>query len=167
MAGIVQYKQNTAIDSQDALEDSLASKNNDSLNALQIQNIGVGLLGLSPISGTTGMLNTNVGFDRINQSLKIILHTVKGEIPMLPKLGSNVDKLLFEQIDDVLDDDLQFAITDAINQFESRIKVMEVLISHDDRVQNKLYVTVSYLLTNTNIQHEFEETIYTSNGGVE
>lgn len=167
MAGIVQYEQNTAIDSQDALEDSLASKNNDSLNALQIQNIGVGLLGLSPISGTTGMLNTNVGFDRINQSLKIILHTVKGEIPMLPKLGSNVDKLLFEQIDDVLDDDLQFAITDAINQFESRIKVMEVLISHDDRVQNKLYVTVSYLLTNTNIQHEFEETIYTSNGGVE
>lgn len=167
MAGIVQYNQNSAIDTQDALEDSLASKKNDTLNALQIQNIGIGLLGLAPISGTTGMLNTNVGFDRINQSIKIILHTVKGEIPMLPKLGSNVDKLLFEQIDDVLDDDLKLAITEALNEFEPRIKIMEVLISHDERVLNKLHVTVSYILTNTNIQHEFEETIYTSNGGVE
>ena len=163
---VVQYEQDKVIDSADALADSLSSKNNDTLNALQLHNIGVGLLGFAPISGTTGMLNTNVGFDRINQSLKVILHTVKGEIPMLPKLGSNLDKLLFEPIDDVLDDDIQFAITEAINAFEKRIKVMAVNISHDERVLNKLHVTITYVLTNTNIVHDFEETIYTSNGGV-
>jgi phage baseplate assembly protein W len=91
---------------------------------------------------------------------------VKGEIPMLPKLGSNLDKLLFEQIDDVLDDDIQFAITEAVNAFEKRIKIMSVNISHDERVMNKLHVTITYVLTNTNIVHDFEETIYTSNGGV-
>lgn len=164
MSNVVQYEQND-IDS-DALADSFASKKNDTLSELQLHNIGVGLLGLAPISGTTGMLNTNEGFDRINQSIKVILHTVKGEIPMLPKLGSNLDKLLFEQIDDVLDDDLQLAITDAINTFEPRIKIMEVLISHDERVLNKVHISVTYVLTNTNIVHQFEETIYTSNGGV-
>jgi len=163
---VVQYEQDKVIDSADALADSLSSKNNDILNDLQIHNIGIGLLGFAPISGTTGMMNTNVGFDRINQSIKVILHTVKGEIPMLPKLGSNLDKLLFEPIDDVLDDDIQFAITEAINAFEKRIKVMSVNISHDERVLNKLHVTITYVLTNTNIVHDFEETIYTSNGGV-
>ena len=163
---VVQYEQEKVIDSADALADSLSSKNNDTLNELQIHNIGIGLLGFAPISGTTGMMNTNVGFDRINQSIKVILHTVKGEIPMLPKLGSNLDKLLFEPIDDVLDDDIQFAITEALNAFEKRIKVMSVNISHDERVLNKLHVTITYVLTNTNIVHDFEETIYTSNGGV-
>lgn len=163
---VVQYEQEKVIDSADALADSLSSKNNDTLNDLQLHNIGIGLLGFAPISGTTGMMNTNVGFDRINQSIKVILHTVKGEIPMLPKLGSNLDKLLFEPIDDVLDDDIQFAITEALNAFEKRIKVMSVNIAHDERILNKLHVTITYVLTNTNIVHDFEETIYTSNGGV-
>ena len=166
MAGVTQYSQSKVIDSADALADSLTSKKNDTLSALQIRNIGIGLFGLSPISGTTGMLNTNVGFDRINQSLKVILHTVKGEIPMLPKLGSNLDKLLFEPIDDVLDDDLRLAISEAVGEFEPRIKVMEINISHDERVFNKVRITISYVLTNTNIVHQFEDTIYTSNGGV-
>lgn len=162
----VQYSSTSENSSEYAIEEAFTSKKNDTLNELQKRNIGIGLLGLAPISGTTGMLNTNIGFDRINQSLKIILHTVKGEIPMLPKLGSNVDKLLFEQIDDVLDDDLQFAITDAINEFEPRIRIIEVVVSHDERVMNKIHVVVTYRLTNTNIVHDFEETIYTSNGGV-
>lgn len=167
MDSVVQYEQVNSINSADALADVLTSKKNDTLSALQLRNIGVGLFGLSPVSKTTGMLNTNVGFDRINQSLKIILHTVKGEIPMLPKLGSNLDRLLFEPLDSILDDDLEFAITEAIGEFEKRINVMNVTISHDERVLNKVHVVVEYVLTNTNIVHQFEDTIYTSNGGVE
>ena len=166
MSDVVQFEQVEDIDSADNLADSFASKNNDLLSSIQINNIGVGLLGFSPISGTTGMLNTNEGFDRINQSIKVILHTVKGEIPMLPKLGSNLDRLLFEPIDDLLDDDIKLAISEAINEFEPRIKIMEILVSHDERVLNKLHISVTYVLTNTNIVHQFEETIYTSNGGV-
>lgn len=166
MAGVVQYEQDKAIDSSDSIADSFTSKKNNTLSEIQLNNIGEGLFGFAPISGTTGMLNTNVGFDRINQSLKVILHTVKGEIPMLPKLGSNLDKLLFEQIDDVLDDALQFAITDAINTFEPRIRIMDVVISHDEKIMNKVHISITYVLTNTNIVHDFEETIYTSNGGV-
>ena len=67
----IQYEQSDSIDTADALADSLSSKNNYLLSELQKKNIGVGLLGLSPISGTTGMLNTNVGFDRINQWFKL------------------------------------------------------------------------------------------------
>lgn len=166
MAGIKQYAQGDLIDSQDSIADAMTSKNNDTLSELQKRNIGEGLFGLSPISEITGMLNTNIGFDRINQSLKVILHTVKGEIPMLPKLGSNLDKLLFEPIDDILDSDIQFAITDAINEFEPRIKVIDIDISHDERILNKVHISVTYVLTNTNIVHQFEEDIYTSNGGV-
>lgn len=166
MAGVTQYKQSDSIDSADALADSLSSENNNKLTELQKRNIGIGLFGLSPISGTTGMLNTNWGFDRINQSLKVILHTIKGEVTMLPKLGSNLDKLLFEPIDDVLDDDLKLAITEAVGEFEPRIKLIDLIITHDERVWNRVNITMSYVLTNTNIVHQFEDTIYTSNGGV-
>ena len=163
---VVQYEQTNSIDSADALADNLASNKNDTLSALQLKNIGVGLFGLSPVSQTTGMLNTNEGFDRINQSLKVILHTVKGEIPMLPKLGSDLDRLLFEPLDTILDDQLEYAITEAVNEFEKRIQILNITISHDERVLNKAHIYMEYVLTNTNIVHQFEETIYTANGGV-
>ena len=162
----IQYSQADVLNSADAVADSLTSKKNSDLTELQLHNIGVGLFGLSPISGTTGMLNTNVGFDRINQALKVILHTVKGEVPMLPKLGSNLDKYLFEPIDDVLDNELKYAITDAINEFEKRIKILDVTLIHDERNLNKLKIIIEYVLTNTNIVHQFVDTIYSSNGGV-
>lgn len=162
----VQFSQVDSLDTADNVADSLTSKKNSELTALQINNIGIGLFGLSPISGTTGMLNTNIGFDRINQSLKIILHTVKGEVPMLPKLGSNLDKYLFDPLDDILDDALRFAITDAIGDLEKRIKILDITFIHDEKTKNKLKIVIEYILTNTNIVHTFEDTIYTSNGGV-
>jgi len=43
---------------------------------------------------------------------------------------------------------------------------MDIIISHDERIFNKVHIYISYVLTNTNIVHQFEDTIYTSNGGV-
>ena len=165
-SSITQYSQDTLTDSVGSLEDILtSSKNNDQLDELQITNIGVGLYGDSPFSQTTGKLNTNIGFDRINQSFKVILRTVTGEVPMLPILGSYLSNLLFETGDEILDESLELAITTAIGTLEPRVRILTTTISHDEIDMNKICITIEYQLTNTNIVYVFRDTIITGNGG--
>lgn len=163
---ILQYSQEETLDTAGALEDILAaSKKNGQLDALQIRNIGIGLFGDSPISSITGKLNTNIGFDRINQSFKVILRTVCGEVPMLPILGSKMNELLFEPIDEVLTDTINVAISSSLQKLEPRAKILTLNVDTDEKDQNKLHLTIEYVLTNTNICYVFRDTIVTGNGG--
>ena len=163
---ILQYSQQDNTDTSETLEDILtASKNNNQLDELQIKNIGTGLFGDSPVSETTGKLNTNVGFDRINQSFKTILRTVNGEVPMLPILGSRVPHMLFETIDEIFDDALEMAITTALTKLEPRAQILTTVISHDEKDSNTVHVEIEYVLTNTNIVYRFRDSIVTNNGG--
>ena len=159
-----QYSQSEAMNSSEALEDSVASKSNDTLDETQLTNIGIGLLGFSPISATSGKLNTNIGFNRIGQSLSIILRTAFKEVPMLPILGSNLDKFLFDPLDEVWDEVVKHEIEETILKLEPRITVVETNIFHEAD-QNKAIVEITYRLTNTNIVKVFRDTIVTSNGG--
>ena len=142
----------------------LSNKSNDSLSALQLKNMGIGLLGFSPISATSGKLNVNEGFNRIEQSIRIILRTILGEVPMLPILGSNLEKFLFDPLDDIWDDSVELEIQTALTQLETRIAVMSVDIYHEND-ENKAVIEVTYRLANTNIVKVFRDTIVTANGG--
>lgn len=166
LLGVTQYEQDSSIDTIDAIADATESLgNNSSLDSVQITNIGIGLLGSSPFSSTSGKLNTNVGFDRIDQSFKMILDTMLEEVPMLPILGSNLHGVLFEPIDDITFDQLQLVITDALGKLEPRAKILETVISDADRDKNTVSIQIEYQLTNTNIVHVFRDTIVTGNGG--
>lgn len=164
---VVQYQQSSAPDTSEALEDLIISNSNrnSQLDSLQISNIGIGLFGDSPFSATSGKLNTLIGFDRINQSFKTILGTVIGEVPMLPILGSHLNNLLFEPIDELLNDSLELIITEAIGKLEPRVKILTTSISHDHRDSNMVHVEIEYQLTNTNIVYVFRDSIVTGNGG--
>ena len=164
MSDIIQYSQAEGLDTSDSIADSLQARSNDTLSDLQLKNIGIGLLGFSPVSATSGKLNTNEGFDRIAQGIRVILRTVLGEVPMLPILGSNLDKYLFDPLDDVWDDAVTLEIQSALTKLESRIVVMDVQIFHESD-ENKAIVQITYRLTNTNIVRIFRDTIVTANGG--
>lgn len=138
---------------------------NAQLDDTQLAGIGKGLLFDNPFSSTSGRTNTNVGFDRINQSLDIIFSTVLKEVPMLPILGSTLDSFLFETIDGILDEYLELAINDAITKLEPRIVLLATNISHEEKDNNKIIITLEYRLTKTNICNQFRKEIVTNNGG--
>ena len=150
----------------DAIADGFTSASkNYQLSDVQITNIGSGLLGFSPFSTITGRTNNNYGFDRINQSFRIILETAFEEVPMLPILGSNLDSLLFEPADEVLEENLINTLQKALHALEPRVRILDIVVDLDRRDENFVGVSITYQLTNTNIVHIFRDTIITDAGG--
>jgi phage baseplate assembly protein W len=73
----------------------------------------------------------------IKQSLKNIVMTNLGERFFQPNIGSDVNRYLFEPNDVVLEENLKFAIENAIRFHEPRVNVIQVLVSsfsEEDRV---------------------------------
>lgn len=150
----------------DAIADGFASASkNYQLSDVQLQNIGSGLLGFSPFSTITGRTNNNYGFDRIDQSFRIILETAFEEVPMLPILGSNLDALLFDPADGVLEENLKNTLQKALHALEPRVRVLDIYIDLSRCDENLVGVTITYQLTNTNIVHVFRDSIITEAGG--
>ena len=114
--------------------------------------IGSGIKLGEVFSEVSGKINCSEGVERINQSLRIISMTHKGEIPMLPFLGSSLDETLFENINDATKLKCELALSDAYTKQEPRITVENILITEGD---NALYCSVNYSLTNTDMRGLF------------
>ncbi len=79
----------------------------------------------------------------INNSIKNILLTRKGSVPGKPTFGSNLDDVLFNQLDHITKSLLEDQILEALTQWEKRILVTNVLVQ-DVPEYNKLIATISY-----------------------
>lgn len=79
----------------------------------------------------------------INNSIKNILLTRKGSVPGKPTFGSNLDDVLFNQLDHITKSLLEDQIIEALTQWEKRILVTNVLVQ-DVPEYNKLIATISY-----------------------
>lgn len=65
----------------------------------------------------------------VADSIYYILNTRKGERVMLPDFGSNLHRLLFEPIDPQTALDIEIEIRDAIERWEPRVVIDEVLVN--------------------------------------
>ena len=73
----------------------------------------------------------------IKQALKNIILTNLGERPFQPNIGSDVYASLFEPNDIIMEENLRFAIGNAIRFHEPRVNLLEVQVtsfSEEDRV---------------------------------
>jgi phage baseplate assembly protein W len=62
-------------------------------------------------------------------SVKNLILTNHYERPFQPEIGSNVRRLLFEQVDSVTAAQIERDIVETINNFEPRVKVSKVIAS--------------------------------------
>ena len=100
-------------------------------------------------------LNYETGIDKvydidtINQSIKNILLTKKGEVPFNPLFGSEVFQLLFEKIDNFTIYKIKKEIIVALENFEPRIKIKDIFIEGipDNQEYN---VRIEYLIVYLN-----------------
>lgn len=84
----------------------------------------------------------------VKQSVKNILMTNHGEKPFRPFFGGNLSSLLFDLTSPTLDEDLNDAIRNAIQNYEPRARVQRVIIqSSPDR--NSIAATVEFQIVNT------------------
>jgi len=73
-------------------------------------------------------------------NLKNLLLTRKGERPFQPEFGSDIYTLMFEQIEDGLDDSLQTSLRDDIKYWLPYIVIKDIIV---DSVPDRNYVSIS------------------------
>ena len=81
----------------------------------------------------------------IKQALKNIILTNLGERPFQPNIGSDVYASLFEPNDIIMEENLRFAIQNAIRFHEPRVNLIEVRItsfSEEDRIAINLIFSI-------------------------
>ena len=68
----------------------------------------------------------------IARSVRNIILTTPGEKFFDPDFGSNVSKLLFENVDDITASQIQEEIEFSINNYEPRVKLLDVKVIADN-----------------------------------
>ena len=76
-------------------------------------------------------INKHVGVKAVINSIKNLVLTNHYEKPFQPEIGSNVRKLLFENLDDLTAIALQREISEVIRNFEPRASVTKISVIAD------------------------------------
>jgi phage baseplate assembly protein W len=79
----------------------------------------------------------------IARSVKNLVLTSPGERFFEPELGSRVNSLLFEPLDDIIASEVRDEIENVINRFEPRVDLQDVTVSADFD-NGELNVTITY-----------------------
>lgn len=86
----------------------------------------------------------------IEQSIRILLGTARGERLMRETFGCNLTELLFDEVDQSLVGRIQQTVSDAILHYESRVDVENVEANVTDRMGGRIDVRVMYRIRATN-----------------
>lgn len=83
------------------------------------------------IGGPSGILSRQEDEKLIKNDLLQLLLTIPGERVMMPNFGTQLRATIFDQLDNTTIDMLSFNVTNAINQYETRITLQNVYIQPD------------------------------------
>ena len=86
-------------------------------------------------SAGSGFFATDTDLDLIQNSIRVILNTKKGSMPMAPNFGSSAQDLLFQPINNTTQGLVIEAITNDINQWEPRVSVISVIAASTDNTR--------------------------------
>jgi phage baseplate assembly protein W len=95
--------------------------------------------------------------DDIAQAIQIILGTIPGERVMRPDFGCRVNEILFEPRDVATASLVQKYVTQALNRWEPRIRVLSVDVYTQESLDGAIYVEISYLIKAT---HDRRSIVY-------
>jgi phage baseplate assembly protein W len=96
----------------------------------------------------TGDINKKTGINAIVQSLKTLLFLNHYEKPFHPEIGSNIRKMLFENIDPVTANILAKEIKITVDNFEPRVSIRNVFVT-ENYDENGFDVTLEFIIKNT------------------
>jgi phage baseplate assembly protein W len=98
---------------------------------------------------TTGDVLRKTGFDAIKRSVRNLILTNFYEKPFRPGIGSNAQKLLFDNMSPLTATFLRDAITEVIRNYEPRVEVLDVRVGVDFD-NNGYEVAIDFVVINRN-----------------
>ncbi|GAA2898109.1 hypothetical protein Acy02nite_21300 [Actinoplanes cyaneus] len=92
-----------------------------------------------------------VGREReIAEAIRLILATAPGERPMRPEFGCGVHDYVFAPADENTAGRIAFEVRRALDRWEPRIDVADVVVGFDSEDAGVLYIDVRYTIRGTN-----------------
>jgi phage baseplate assembly protein W len=96
-----------------------------------------------------GVLALAHGVDDIEQAIRVILGTAKGERPMRPEFGCAVHDLIFDSLDAELVGKVDTAVHQALARWEPRIEVVGLDFDLSETERGQLSVLITYKVLST------------------
>lgn len=100
-------------------------------------------------------LEQDVNEEAVKTSIKNILLTNRGERFFNPSFGSDIRSVLFENFTSATEQILSDLVKNAINNFEPRANIIEVLVNGDPD-NNQVYITIIFSIINKSEPITFE-----------
>ncbi len=100
----------------------------------------------------------------IEQSLTILLGTIKGERVMHPSYGCNLDEMLFESYNLTIKNYLIDLVKTAILFYEPRIEPTKIGINESFIHEGKVLIEIEYLVRSTNSRFNMVYPYYINEG---
>jgi phage baseplate assembly protein W len=97
-----------------------------------------------------GDIALSAGETNIEDSIRIILGTAKGERIMQPDFGCEIHDHVFDNIDGTTLTLVEGSVEDALVQWEPRIDIDGIKARRDRKNPNKLLVDIDYTVRSTN-----------------
>ncbi|WP_435768416.1 GPW/gp25 family protein [Nocardioides sp. SYSU DS0651] len=98
----------------------------------------------------TGRVALVGGRDEIEESIRLILMTAPGERPMRPEFGCAVHDFVFAPADAATAGDIAYAVRVALNRWEPRIELGDVVVRFDGVDRGVLYIDIGYTVRGVN-----------------
>ena len=89
----------------------------------------------------------------ISRSIRNLVFTLPGEKPFQPNVGSNVSRLLFENLDLLTADSIKREIENTINNYEPRVELNEVIVD-PNYDENAFDVVIKYYITGLDVPEQ-------------
>ena len=115
------------------------------------------------IPDATGTLRYNEHEENIEQSLRVLLLTAKGERVMRPEFGSKAPRLVFAPGSLQYLRLLETSIREAIRDFEPRVTVLDVRATADAEDATQVIVAINYRIRRSNSRHNLVFPFYLGN----
>lgn len=98
----------------------------------------------------TGSIALVSGDQEILESIRLILGTAPGERPMRPEFGCAIHDLVFAPADSATAGQIAYAVRVALERWEPRITLTDVVVGFDAVEQGTLLIDVQYTLRDSN-----------------
>ena len=123
---------------------------------MPVQRRSIGFKDLSASFENNPLNNDLIGLrneNAIARSVRNLVQTIQGERPFQPVLGSNVQNLLFDNMDKLTASSIKQEIINTIENYEPRVEIGEVTVepNYDN---NEFHVSVQYYIVGIDVPEQ-------------
>jgi len=103
----------------------------------------------------SGAVETETGIPLIRSCLLILLHWLIGTRYMLGEFGCHLENVLEQPNDELAINLIRTHITEAIDKWERRVELIDVIITVPPEKEYLLNITLHYRIKNTKVEDTF------------